>query len=190
MEDSKKDVLMIRKDSYMSFNKDLGHYVLTNKKVFHDAIILSVPSFLRLERELFRLFGSAAASILQITGEAAGGESGKRLAHVEHMEDDIRSVFNSVSKWGFGRYELIDLDLGTGYVKFKLHNNPLTIPVEKESLGSTDQVKIDNHYFLIGFYKGYFGTLFKGLLSCKETRCMNRGDMFCEFEVRKMAAES
>lgn len=190
MENSKKETLTIRKDSYLTFERDLGHYVLTNKQVFHDAIIISIPSFLRLERELFRLFGSAASSILQITGEAAGGESAKRLAHVERVEDDIRSVFNSVSKWGFGKYELIDLDLRTGYVKFKLHNNPLTIPVDKESLGSADQAKIDSHHFLIGFYTGYFHALFNGLVSCKEAKCMNRGDAFCEFEVRKIAAES
>lgn len=187
MEDSKKDMLTIRKDAYLTFDKELGHYVLTNKRIFHDAIIVSIPSFLRLERELFRLFGSVAASLLQITGEAAGGESGKRLTNVEHMEDDIRSVFNSVSKWGFGKYELTDLDMKLGYLKFKLHNNPFAVPMNKESSGSTDQVKIDSHHFLIGFYGGYFHTLFKAQVSCKETRCMNRGDAFCEFEVRKMA---
>jgi predicted hydrocarbon binding protein len=184
MEDN-KDALTIRKDAYLTFDKDLGRYILTNKTVFHDAVIISIPSFLRLERELFKIFGSDAASLLQIAGEADGGESAKRLAHVEHAEDDLREVLNSVSKWGFGKYELSDLDFDRGYVKFKLHNNPLAIPVAD----SANQ-KIDSHYFLIGFYTGYFHNLFKELVFCSETKCMNRGEAFCEFEVRKMARES
>jgi len=190
MEDAKEEALKIRNDSYLKFYEDSGHYILTNKEVFHDAIIISVPSFLKLERELFRVFGTAAAQILQITGEAAGGESGKRLAHVEHLENDVRFVFNTVSKWGFGKYQLIDLDIDVGYVKFELHNNPLAIPLHEESLGSAGHAKIESHYFLIGFYTGYFHVLFNGLTSCKETKCMNRGDAFCEFEVKKIATES
>jgi predicted hydrocarbon binding protein len=190
MQNNKKDTIRVREHSYLSFDNDLGHYVLVNEQDFHDVIILSVPSFLRLERELFRLFGAAAPSLLQIAGEAAGGQSAKRLSRVENMEDDIRSAFNSVSRWGFGRYELIDLNLARGYIKFKLHNNPLAIPCDEGSSGLIDQAAISSHNFLIGFYKGYFHTLFKELVFCKETRCMNRGDAFCEFEVWKMTPES
>jgi predicted hydrocarbon binding protein len=179
-----KKSLEIRKDSSISFDKEQGHYVLTNKHVFHDAIIISVPSFLKLEAELFRVFGTAAASVLEIAGEAAGSESAKRLMNVEHTEDDIKYVFNSVSKWGYGKYELVDLNLAMGHVKFKLHNNPLAVVTDKESSG--EHVKIINHHFLIGFYTGYFSALFNHRVFCTETSCMNRGDAFCEFSIQKI----
>ena len=167
----------------MTFDEDLGHYVLTNEHVFHEVIMISVPAFVKLERALFRLFGSNAESLMQISGEAAGSDSARGLVRVGHVEEDLRSVFNSVSKWGFGKYELMDLDVVTGYLKFKLHNNPLAALVDTESVDSTDTVKIDSHHFLIGFYKGYFGVLFNGRVICTETMCMNRGDPFCEFKV-------
>lgn len=179
------ETLAIRKDSYIRFDKDTGHYTLTNKSVFHDVIIISVPAFLKLENELNAIFGAAGENILQIIGEAAGGESAKRLAHVENTEEDVRTVFNSVSKWGFGKYELVELD-PDGYVKFKLHNNPLFISQDKPNLGLTAQTKINNHNFLIGFYNGYFSMIFNGTTLCKETKCMNNGDEFCEFEIKKL----
>lgn len=181
-----RDRLVIRKDSYMTFDEKTGNYTLTNKSVFHDVIIISIPSFLKLERELFNIFGSGAADILKLSGEAAGGESAKRITHVENLEDDVRTIFNSVSKWGFGKYELVDLDLDAGHVKFKLHNNPLVIHNEKSGSGSMDQAVTNNHHFLIGFYGGYFHMIFDGQVVCKETKCMNTGDAFCEFEVKKL----
>ncbi len=185
LETAQKDVISIRKGSYMTFDKDLGHYVLTNEQVFHEVIMISVPAFVKLERALFRLFGSNAESLMQISGEAAGSDSARGLIRLGHVEEDLRTVFNSVSKWGFGKYELMDLDVVTGYLKFKLHNNPLAARVDTESIDSTDTVKIDGHYFLIGFYKGYFGVLFNSRVLCTETMCMNRGDPFCEFTVMK-----
>ena len=176
-----EDKLVIRKDSYISFDKNLGHYVLTNKRVFHDVILISVPSLLKLESELFNILGPVAKNILQIIGEGAGGESGKRMLHVENMEDDVKTVFNSVSKWGFGKYELVDLNLEGGNIKFKLLNNPLFIGGKKDDLGLTDQAKTRNHDFLIGFYTGYFHVLLNAIVSCKETKCINQGDTFCEF---------
>lgn len=180
------ETLTIRNDSYIRFNKDTGHYILTNKSVFHDVIIISVPAFLKLENELTSIFGAAGENILQIIGEAAGGESAKRIAHVENIEADVRTIFNSVSKWGFGKYELVELE-PDGYMKFKLHNNPLFVSQDKSNLGLTAQTKISNHYFLIGFYKGYFSMIFNGTTVCKETKCVNNGDKFCEFEIKKLS---
>lgn len=180
------ETLTIRNDSYIRFDKDTGHYTLTNKSVFHDVIIISVPSFLKLENELNTVFGAAGENLLQMIGEVAGGESAKRIAHVENLEEDVRTVFNSVSKWGFGKYELVELD-PDGYVKFKLHDNPLYVHKDKPNIGSTAQTKISNHYFLIGFYKGYFSMIFNGTALCKETKCMNNGDEFCEFEIKKLS---
>ena len=108
MNDDNVEILTIRKDSNLRFDRKLGNYILTNKRVFHDVIIISVPSFLKLESELFKMFGSSAPTILQIVGEAAGGESAKRITNVDDIKEDIKTVFNGVSKWGFGRYELVD----------------------------------------------------------------------------------
>ena len=180
------ETLTIRNDSYIRFDKDTGNYTLTNKSVFHDVIIISVPAFLKLENELTTIFGAAGENILQIIGEAAGGESAKRISYVGNTEEDVRIIFNSVSKWGFGKYELVELD-PDGYVKFKLHNNPLFVSQDKSNLGLTAQTKTCNHYFLIGFYKGYFSMIFNGTTLCTETKCINNGDEFCEFEIKKLA---
>ena len=180
------EILKIRNDCYIRFDKDTGNYTLTNKSVFHDVIIMSVPAFLKLSDELFSIFGSAGENILQIIGEAAGGESAKRISHVENIERDIRIIFNSISKWGFGKYELVELD-PDGYMKFKLHNNPLFVSQDKSNLGLTAQTKTSNHHFLIGFYKGYCSMIFNGATLCTEIKCINNGDKFCEFEIKKLA---
>lgn len=178
-----KNTINIRPDAYISFDEDNGHFVLTNKLIFHDVIVISVPSFLKLQSELFKLFGSAAENILQITGEAAGAESGKRITGVKDLDNDIRSNFNSVSKWGFGRYKLIDLDLKESHVKFNLYGNSLAS--REEIINSEGKTHIPNHHFLVGFYKGYFGMVLDEQIICKETMCVNKGDKFCQFEIRK-----
>lgn len=184
MNDDNVEILTIRKDSNLRFDRNLGNYTLTNKRVFHDAIIISVPSFLKLESELFKMFGSSAPTILQIVGEAAGGESAKRITNVDDIKEDIKTVFNGVSKWGFGRYELVDFKFEDGYIKFKLYNNPLIFHGMKPI--SHEQPEIKNHHFLIGFYNGYFGMLFNKMIVCNETACMNRGETFCEFEIKTL----
>lgn len=180
MEDKNK--ISIRPDAHLSFDES-GHFVLTNKTIFHDVIVISVPAFLKLESEMFRLFGSAAENILQITGEAAGAESGKRITHIKDLEDDIKSNFNSVSKWGFGRYKLIDLNLAECYLKFNLYENSLAS--HEEIINSEAQKIVPNHHFLIGFYKGYFAMVLNEQVICKETMCMNREEKYCQFEIRK-----
>lgn len=181
----KENVLNIRQDSYISFDPNTGNYTITNKHVFHDIILISVPSFLKLESELFELFGTSTEKILQIVGESAGGESAKRITNTDNLEDEIRYIFNTVSKWGFGKYELVNLDLLKGHIKFKLHNNPLATREERNGSSLTNKAKT-NHYFLIGFYRGYFASLFGKRTACNETDCINKGDAFCQFEIRKL----
>lgn len=179
-----EDRLQIREDAYVTFNKDLGNYIITNKRVFHEAIIFSTPSFLTLQKELYGMFGEAASKILELTGESAGSEAGKRIVHVTNLEEDIKKIYNGVSKWGFGRYELVELDLSKIHLQFNLHNNPLGI-IEGEDLA--DRSKIIGHHFLVGFYKGYFHRVLGKEVTCKETLCINKGDRFCQFEIRGLA---
>ena len=184
MNDDNVEILTIRKDSNLRFDRKLGNYILTNKRVFHDAIIISVPSFLKLESELFKMFGSSAPTLLEIMGESAGGESAKRVTNVDDVSEDVKMVFNGVSKWGFGKYDLVDFKFGDGYIKFKLYNNPLIFHGTKPT--SHEQPEIKNHHFLIGFYNGYFRVLFNKIVVCNETACMNRGETFCEFEIKTL----
>jgi len=99
------------------------------------------------------------------------------------LENDIKSVFNSVSKWGFGKYKLIDLNLAECCLKFNLYGNSLVS--HEEIKNSQGQKIIPNHHFLTGFYKGYFTTALNEQVICKETMCMNKEDEYCQFEIRK-----
>ena len=62
----------------------------------NDVIIISVPAFLKLENELTTIFGAAGENILQIIGEAAGGESAKRISYVGNTEEDVRIIFGKI----------------------------------------------------------------------------------------------
>lgn len=169
----KKNVLTIRPDVEIYFDAKTGVYTLANRDHFYDVVLVPISNLSHITIEMVKLFGSAATIMLQKTGEIAGRQSAKAL-HGSDSETKVKRIFSSISKWGFGRYELISFDPNK-CIRFRLQNNMKMLTEEKSELYK--------HHYLIGFYSGYFSTAFGKQFSCEERVCMNFNDKYCEFEL-------
>lgn len=166
--------LTIRPSADLSFNPRTGEFTLANRTELHNVLLFDLVAWSHMVQEMERKFGTGSVVILQSAGEAAGSSSAKALAGVHNQEGEIRTIFSSVSKWGFGRYELVRFEPMRS-IRFRLMNNIKMVAEGKN--------EVNRHHFLIGFYRGYFTTLFKSKVRCEEISCMNLGDRSCEFEV-------
>lgn len=83
---------------------------------------------------------------------------------------------NSMSVGGWGRIETVKVDLlKRDTAIFRAYNSPFA-----KLLGRTGKV---SDPILTGFICGGGSVIYNKSLECKETKCIAKGDMFCEFLV-------
>lgn len=170
-----RNMVRIRPHVRLYFNPINGEFNLSDRSVYHNVMLIPITAWSCMVTELKNVFGSGSAVILQQAGETMGRESAKSILGDTDEEETIRRGFSSTSNWGFGRYELLSFVNGE-HIRFRLFNN-LAMAV--------DDAKDDvfKHHFLIGFYRGYFSTVFRKEVCCEEKSCMNLGDGHCEFDI-------
>lgn len=176
---TKKKTLTLNFDSnrYLGFDKESGRLFISDDDGEYDVFIVSVITFFGIVEEFVSIFGSGATAILQKAGEGAGRRSAKHLLLSDDKVRTVKSLFNSISRWGFGRYELVELDEEKPYVLFKLHNCVFAKPTDAPHNEHSMQ-------YIQGFYYGYFSEFFKKDIRCLELKCISLGDAYCEFEIR------
>ena len=163
------------------FDRNAGRFVVSDKNGESSAFLIATESFTGLVEELNKIFGTAAPVILQKAGYGAGKRAAKHVTLSKDIATAITTIFNSVSRWGFGRYELLKFDPENKYVRFKLYNCVFAMPSDVHNHS-------DSMQYLIGFYSGYFSTLFGREVYCKQIKSLSLGDKYCEFEVKPEVA--
>ena len=167
--------LIMRPQVELTCNVDTGEYYLLDKTVIHNVMVVPISAWLHMKMQLIKEFHTGSVLILQSIGKTIGSQSAKSLIDDPNADDTIRSIFSSVSKWGFGRYELLEFSPKRS-IRFRLLSN-IGRRVEQE------ESELYKDHFLIGFYGGYFSSFFRRDVTCKEISCMNIGDDYCEFEI-------
>jgi len=170
----KRRKLSIRPNVELYFDEKSGTYNLVDGNALHDAVLIPCSTMSHIQMELLKTFGTAGAVILQKIGETAGAQSAKGVLNNADKEAELRKIFSSTSKWGFGKYELLAFDPDK-YIRIRLKNN-LKMAVDENSV-------LYKHHYLIGFYRGYFTTVFGKNFSCEERLCVNLNYKYCEFEL-------
>ena len=79
------------------------------------------------------------------------------------------------SSWGYGKLEFLELDGNKPYAKLKVTNSANAIGYEK----STKPVC----HFIRGILAGAGTIIMETEMHCLETKCVAKGDEYCEFEV-------
>jgi len=170
----KEKKLSIRPNVELYFDEKSGSYSLVNHDVFHDVILMPCSALSHIQIEFLKTFGTSGAVMLQKIGEVAGAQSAKGVLNNADKEVELQKIFSSISKWGFGKYELLAFDPAK-YIRIRLKNN-LKMAVDENSV-------LYKHHYLIGFYKAYFSTVFGKNFSCEERLCVNLNYKYCEFEL-------
>lgn len=91
--------------------------------------------------------------------------------------ETLKWGLNSMSVGGWGKIETVKVDLiKKDIAVFRAYNSPFA-----KLLGITGKV---SDPILAGFIGGGGSIIYNRSLECKETKCIAKGDMFCEFVVR------
>jgi predicted hydrocarbon binding protein len=91
--------------------------------------------------------------------------------------DALKWGLNSMSVGGWGKIETVKVDLfKRNTAVFRAYNSPFA-----KLLGRTGKV---SDPILAGFIGGGGSIIYNRSLECKETKCIAKGDMFCEFVVK------
>lgn len=164
----------------ITVDKKLGRIISSYSDRSDECILLTISAFYELVIELYKMFGDDYWLIMQKAGEGAGRISAKSFPTIEHEKiEPIRSAFNDVSRWGFGRYELKEIDIKNGIVIFELHDS-----VFEYGVNHKEYLKLANEqHFLIGFYKGLFSTLFGKKVNCTCSLHTDKEKRYYKFKV-------
>ena len=170
--------LELENERVLIFDRSIGRFILSDKRGDVNAFLMTAESFTTITDEINKLFGTATPIILQKAGYGAGRSAAKHLVLSDDISTAVKTIFNSVSRWGFGSYELLEFDPENKFIRFRLHNCVFAVPRNSPNF-------LNSMQYLIGFYKGYFSIMFGIEVDCKETKCLSLGDEYCEFEVKK-----
>jgi hypothetical protein len=167
--------------NYLSFEEEKGRIAAVFGNTYSDdCFLMSIEAFYGMEEELFRIFGMDYALIEQKAGEGAGRVSARSFPkETEQIAEAIKNGFNGISRWGFGRYQLKELDIKNMYVVFELHDSIF------EYYGENDKYRrfAEEPHFLIGFYKGFFSAVFGRNVYCNFSLINDNGKPHYKFEL-------
>jgi len=176
-------------ENYLVFDEEKGRFTVTyDNKNCNDCFLMPIEAWCGLTEELFQMFGASYWLILQKAGEGAGRISARSFQNVDtgKIAEAIKIGFNGISRWGFGRYKLKELDIQNKHVVFELHDSIF------ECCANDNEYKrfVEEQHFLVGFYTGLFSALFEKKMRCTRARVGNndakpyyRFELNPEFEV-------
>ncbi|RLF03123.1 MAG: hypothetical protein DRJ59_01580 [Thermoprotei archaeon] len=141
------------------------------------AVILRKNFYEGLIKWTWNMFGTGGGAMLYYIGTAIG----KRVFedHFRRASGDIgklRAINEALFKaMGFGTLRIVSLDLRNKYATLRIENNFECELFMGRGESSSNLVR--------GMLNGWFSSLFKTDVRIIETRCIARGDPYCEFVV-------
>lgn len=164
----------------ITFDKKSGRIISSySDRKSTECFLMPIESYYGLAEELYKMFGDDYWLILQKAGEGAGRTAAKSFPKKDPVKltKAIKIGFNGSSQWGFGLYELKELDIQNGRVVFELHNSIFEYDAE------SNKKFVEEQHFLIGFYKGFYSVIFDEEVYCKYSRLINNDRPYYRFEV-------
>lgn len=136
------------------------------------AIIMSVETFVRMQKEAEKMFGFEGASVLFYeTGKKSGEQWIKRFSREWELDDQrfIQAVQDFYAELGWGNFNITN-------------GNEIVVKVEHSFIargyGSSDRASC---HFLRGYNAGLAEALSGKSIDAEEVRCATKGDGYCEF---------
>ncbi len=150
---------------------------------FSDRLIpvatLSIETWRTLFQGLIKRFGAGGMTLLWFMGNDAGEGKGLDLIKLKGSltnVDRIKIALARLQSFGWGVFELVECDEKANKIVIRVKEN-----FEENA---TKDIKGYQNSFLRGFLVGLMSVLFNSPCRGIETKCVNKGDPYCEFVIR------
>ena len=137
------------------------------------AIIFSRRVYEALLKGMREKFGSAGEAILYYEGFQIGYETCKNYVSIEHLIEDIKFLHKIM---GWATIQEMRIDLERKRAKIRVARN-----FERELYRRSNR---PYSYFYRGILAGLFSRIFNEEVRARETKCIAKGDPYCEFEIK------
>ena len=148
----------------------------------NSVLMLSRGNLAHLQREFEKVMGPAASLIMYKSGSkyAQNVESNIKRGIIKlwaklSMESVAKRMLKQFSGWGYGHAEILELNKATLYTRLRVTNSANALGYEKS--------KKPVCHFVRGIFAGAATILMDRKMGCLETKCVAKGDPYCEFEV-------
>ncbi len=162
----------------LSHDEQKGEVFLDENSV----IILSRGNLAHLQKDFERVMGPVATSIVYNSGRdyAQNVQSNIKQSIIKLIakisKDMIaKKMLDVFSSWGYGKAEFLELDPEKSYAKLKVTNSANALSYEN----STKPVC----HFIRGILAGAGTIIMEKEMHCLESKCVAKGDEYCEFEI-------
>ncbi len=164
---------LIKADEDMFIRNCFFPSIADYKREDERAIIFSRRIYEALFKGMRRKFGSAGKAILYYEGFQIGYETCENYVSIEHLIKHIKFLHMKMG-WAIIRD-----------IKANLERKRANIRVSKNfecELGKGSNEPYS--YFYRGILAGFFAKIFRKEVQAEETKCIAKGDPYCEFEIK------
>jgi predicted hydrocarbon binding protein len=143
-----------------------------------DWILFRVEALQGMIEEVNKVLGTGGSLVWYTAGKGAGKSMTKifqkHLEGEESFEDIFNKVKNHHARWGWGRIKKVFLREKTGEFIIRIHEN---------AFARGQHSSFPSCYFLKGYMEGLIEKLTGKHATSEETKCMTKGDPYCEFQI-------
>jgi predicted hydrocarbon binding protein len=141
-----------------------------------DWILLRVEALQGMFEEVNKVLGTGSSLVWYTAGKGAGRSMAKVFqTHVKEGESPATvfdKIARSYARWGWGRIEKALLREKTGEFIIRIYDN---------AFARAQHSQVPSCYFVKGYLEGLIETLNGRHATSEETKCMAKGDPYCEF---------
>ncbi len=149
-------------------------------------IIVTPENFVSMTKTLITTFRTAGFTMFYMMGEEKGRNDVKKAIDALREQGIVfskRQILEAIIQQsridGWGAGNLKKYDEGKGAVIITVENNPFATAWGKSEKPTC--------YLLSGYWAGAVSEALEQDARCKETKCMSKGDLYCEFVIEKEA---
>lgn len=149
-------------------------------------VIMTPEALVGMMKALKTTFGTAGLTMLYMMGKEKGSLDAALAAEALKGEDIpptkrllLETIIHQSRVQGWGLAQVGEYDEEKAAVTVRVENNPLAI-----AWGKSD---VPVCHFLRGYWAGALSEALEKDAQCTETRCMSKGDPYCEFVLQRVA---
>jgi predicted hydrocarbon binding protein len=161
-----ENIYKIKRMKNKAYIEQLGERVIT----------IRAKTFVNFQKAIESIISEEAKVLFYEASINAGKDTAKILIKKIKNKDFINKLMKFYNSNGCGWFKIKKIDIVPekgGYIQI----NQSFIA---EEYGKSEKPACD---FLAGFFVGLFEEIFKKEYTCEETKCIAKGDKYCEFKI-------